>query len=226
MVEDKIPPYIRGYIEGLINAQCNVYGYNFISDSLSDDMVQKIMSVFGMTIKPDYIECDRDVVADYYIGHKCTERDRILTLRAVSNRFNLDLYTTSDPADVPNAHFRGIADSITMLPKIFKCSKINLDIVHKSIQSTQTVRTYDAMGLGGFVISNYQLEIPEYFTIDKDIVVYESIPDLLNKIEYYLSHDDERMQIAKNGQAKVLANHTYDIRAAKILDTLKNHGIH
>lgn len=104
-----------------------------------------------------------------------------------------------------------------MLPKIFKCSKINLDIIHKSIQSAITVRTYDAMGLGGFVISNWQIEIPDYFTIDRDIVVYESIPDLLNKIDYYLTHDDERMQIAKNGQEKVLANHTYNIRVQEML---------
>ncbi len=216
-IEDKIPPYIRGYIEGLINAQCNVYGYNFISDSISDDMVREIMSAFGMTKKPGYISCDRDIAADYYIGYKCTERDRKNVLRAVSERFSLDLYTTGSPQDIPNARFRGIADSGTMLPKIFKCSKINLDIIHKSIQTAITVRTYDAMGLGGFVISNWQIEIPDYFTIDRDIVVYESIPDLLNKIDYYLTHDDERMQIAKNGQEKVLANHTYNIRVQEML---------
>lgn len=219
-VRDNLTPYLRGYTEGLIRAQCNVYGYNFISDSLSDALIDELFNYMNQEIKPGYIECKRDVVSDYFMGYKCTEYDRIATLRAVSNCFHLDLYTTSDPAPLPNAHFKGIADSKNMLPKIFQCSKINLEIVHKSIRSDITVRTYDAMGLGGFVICNYQTEIPSYFTIGKEIVVYESIPDLLDKIGYYLSHNDERMEIAKNGQQAVLKNHTYDIRARQMLETV------
>lgn len=217
-VKDKLPPYLKGYTEGLIRAQCNVYGYNFISDSLSDALIEELFGFMNQDIKPGYIDCVRDAVCDYFIGYKCTEHDRITTLRAISEHFNLDLYTTSDPSPLPNAHFKGIADSKNMLPKIFQCSKINLEIVHKSIRSDITVRTYDAMGLGGFVICNYQTEIPSYFTIGKEIVAYESIPDLLDKIDYYLSHDDERMEIAKNGQQAVLKNHTYDIRAKQMLE--------
>lgn len=220
-VRNELPLYLRGYIEGLIHAQCNVYGYNFISDSISDALIEELFGFMNQEIKPGYIDCKRDVVCDYFIGYKCTEHDRITTLDAVSRHFNLDLYTTSDAALLPNAHFKGIADSKNMLPKIFQCSKINLEIVHKCIRSDITVRTYDAMGLGGFVISDYQTEIPSYFTIDKDIVVYESIPDLLNKIDYYLTHDDERMEIAKNGQEKVLKYHTYDIRVKQMLDMFK-----
>lgn len=217
-VSDRLSPYLRGYTEGLIRAQCNVYGYNFISDSLSDVLIDELFAVMNQEIKPGYIDCKRDIVADYFIGYKCTEHDRIRTLRAVSEHFNLDLYTTSDVSPLSGARFRGIADSKTMLPKIFRCSKINLEIVHKCIRSDITVRAYDAMGSGGFVLSNYQTKIPDYFTIDKDIVVYESIPDLLDKIGYYLAHDDIRREIAKNGQEKVLKHHTYDIRARQMLE--------
>ena len=79
------------------------------------------------------------------------------------------------------------------------------------------MRIFDLMGAGGFVISNYQAEIPEYFEIDKEIVLYESIPDLINKIDYYLTHDDERKQIAKNGHDRIKKEHTYDIRIPAML---------
>lgn len=81
-----------------------------------------------------------------------------------------------------------------------------------------TLRLFEIMCAGGFVIANYQTEILEYFTLGKDVAVYESIPDLLEKIDYYLAHDDKRMEIAANGQKKVLEHHSYDIRVKQMLD--------
>ena len=65
-------------------------------------------------------------------------------------------------------------------------------------------------------ISNYQAEIPEIFIPDEDIVLYDSIPDLLDKIGYYLEHDEERKQIAKKGYEKVKMYHSYDVRLAQM----------
>jgi spore maturation protein CgeB len=74
------------------------------------------------------------------------------------------------------------------------------------------------MGCGGFLISNYQPEIPEYFVPDEDIVLYDSIPDLLAKIEFYLEHEDLRLKIAANGYEKIKKHHTWTIRIKDILD--------
>lgn len=76
------------------------------------------------------------------------------------------------------------------------------------------------MAVGGFVISNYQSEIPEYFTPGEDVVLYESIPDLLDKISYYLAHEDERNRIAENGMAKARKYHSYELRIAEMLKQL------
>ncbi|MBO6114226.1 MAG: glycosyltransferase family 1 protein [Lachnospiraceae bacterium] len=105
-----------------------------------------------------------------------------------------------------------------MMPQIIKCSKINLNMTNKPIKTGLPLRIYDLMGAGGFVISNYQAEIPEYFEVDKEIVLYESVPDLLEKIDYYLKHDDERKQIAKNGYERIKKEHTYDIRIKAMLE--------
>ena len=112
-----------------------------------------------------------------------------------------------------------IADSVTMMPKIFKCSKINLSMTNRPIRTGMPLRMFDTMGAGGFLLTNYQAEIPEYFEIGKDLEVYESQEDLLNKIAYYLEHDDERMEIARNGQEKIRNEHTYSIKLRKMLET-------
>ena len=141
-----------------------------------------------------------------------------MTLRNISENFRLDLYTLSDTSHFPKANCRGGADSITMMPKIFKCSKINLNMTNRPIKTGLPLRIFDIMGAGGFVLTNYQAEIPEIFEIGKDLAVYESQEDLLNQIGYYLEHDEERLEIAKRGQEKVKEYHSY---AAKLNQILK-----
>ena len=66
----------------------------------------------------------------------------------------------------------------------------------------------------------YQPELAEYFIPGEDLVLYDSVDDLIQKIDYYLSHEEERLQIAKNGYEKVKRYHTYDTRLTEILNTV------
>lgn len=212
-IEKDLPDYIKGYVDGLINAQLNVYGYNFLEDSITDEWAEEFKQQAGwIPLAEDYIEDVKGIVADTFIGYKCTEQERIRTLQAISENFNMDLWTLSDTSMIPHINNRGGADSVTMMPKIIKCSKINLNMTNRPIKTGLPLRIFDLMGAGGFVLSNYQAEIPEHFVPGEDIVLYDSIPDMLNKIDYYLTHDEERIQIAKNGYEKVKKYHTYDIK--------------
>ncbi len=218
-IEKDLPDYMQGYVKGLIDAQLNVYGYNFIEDSISHDWAMDFKKYVGwVPLGEDYIEDIKGIVSDVYIGEKCTEQDRIRTLKAVSEKFNMDLYTLSDTSMLPKINNRGGADSNRMQPRIFKCSKINLSMTNRPFKSGIPLRVFDIMGAGGFLISNYQPELAELFIPGEDIVLYDSIPDLLSKIEYYLEHEDERIQIAKNGYEKVKELHSYDVRLTEILN--------
>lgn len=216
-ISRSLPPYLMGYVDGIINAQLNVYGYNFMEDSLSEEFIEEFKKHMDWQLPPDYMDDARSIIADYYFGYRSTMLDRINTLRAVSEHFNTDLYTTSDTSMLPAIHNKGIADTQTMLPKIYHCSKINLEITSKTFKSGMTQRLFDIMAVGGFVISNYQAEIPEYFTPGEDLILYESIPDLLDKIGYYLAHEDERCHIAESGMEKVRKYHNYEVRSNEML---------
>lgn len=218
-IEKSLPDHMRGYVDGLINAQLNVFGYNFLEDAISDEWALEFKKYADwIPLAEDYTEDARGIVADTYLGYKCTEQERIRTLQAISDKFDMDLYTLSDASMIPKIHNHGGADSITMMPKIIKCSKINLSMTNRPIKTGLPLRVFDIMGAGGFLISNYQAEIPEHFIPGEDIVLYDSIPDLLNKIDYYLSHDEERTLIAQNGYNKIKEYHTYDIRIQQIMD--------
>lgn len=219
-IKHLIPEYMQGYIDALSQAQANIYNYFLIPDSLSDDWVAEFSNYISYVLPPDYTGDSKDIIANFYLGDYCTNYARTKVLQQVSQNFSTSIYTQSNTDILPYIHNKGIADSHTMMPKIFNCSKINLNITSSTIQSGIPLRVFDIMSAGGFVISNYQAELAELFIPDTDIVLYESIPDLLYKIDYYLTHDDERLAIAQNGHLKATSMYSYKNQLTKILSIL------
>lgn len=72
----------------------------------------------------------------------------------------------------------------------------------------------------GFLLSNYQREYEEYFNNGMDYVYYTDYEDLQKKAEYFLAHDKEREEIARNGYYRVKENHTYKKRVDTILEII------
>ncbi len=208
-----LPDYLRGFVDGIVRAQMNVHGYNLIADSLTEEFCREFLKYADWgTLPEDYVEDVRGLISDRYIGEKCTEQERIVTLRNISEHFDMDIYTASDLSGIPKIRNRGIADSETMMPKIFQCSRINLNMTNRPISSGIPQRVYDIMGAGGFLLSNYQPELAEYFEIGEELVVYESQRDLLEKIAYYLAHEEERRKIAARGRRAIEERHQYSMR--------------
>jgi spore maturation protein CgeB len=58
----------------------------------------------------------------------------------------------------------------------------------------------------------YMEELEEFFEIGKEIVCYTGPEDLLEKIRYYLKHEDKRRAIAEAGKARCLKDHTWQKR--------------
>lgn len=214
-----LPEKMRGYVDGLIEAQLLVYGYNFIEECVTPELIEAFCKVRPELINfPDSMKVDtKAVIAQHIISVKVAEQERLRYLKALSEHFNVDLYTGSDTYSMPLIHNRGFAKTNTEMPIIFHQSKINLNLTAKSIRSGLSLRIFDVLGCEGFLITNYQAELPEHFNIGEDLEAYTSLDDLMGKCEYYLSHDKERREIAHNGFEKVKKYHTYDIRLTQML---------
>lgn len=50
----------------------------------------------------------------------------------------------------------------------------------------------------------------------KELVLFESEQDLIEKIAYYLSHEEEQRMIAQNGYEKVKTEYTYQRQLAQM----------
>lgn len=215
-----LPEKMRGYVDGLIEAQLLVYGYNFIEECVTPELIEAFCKVRPELINfPDSMKVNtKAVIAQHIISVKVAEQERLRYLKALSEHFNVDLYTGSDTYSMPLIHNRGFAKTNTEMPIIFHQSKINLNLTAKSIRSGLSLRIFDVLGCEGFLITNYQAELPEHFNIGEDLEAYTSLDDLMGKCEYYLSHDKDRQEIAHNGFEKVKKYHTYDIRLTQMLE--------
>ena len=218
----KLSDYTRGFVDGLIESQLHVYGYNFIMDNLTDRVVSEIASADPQFYHgtDTFMDTDRYLVAHQYIGMKLAAVERQRTLAALSEYFSVNLYTRSDASTLPKVHNRGGASTLTEMPKVFQASKINLNMTMRPIETGLSLRVWDVLGCGGFLLTNYQAELPSYFEIGKDLDAYESLPELLEKVQYYLTHEEERVEIAIHGYEKTARLHSYENRLAEMIQMI------
>lgn len=156
-----------------------------------------------------------------FLSRKLAEMDRITVLNTLAEHYTVDLYTKSDCSFLRNVQIHQGVDYNTDMSKIFFLSKINLNITLPSIETGLPQRILDIMGAGGFVLTNYQQEIDELFTVGKDIEVFHNLDELMEKTAYYLSHEQERLQIAMNGYLKVREHFSYVHQLKKILQIVE-----
>ncbi|MBD5444468.1 MAG: glycosyltransferase [Lachnospiraceae bacterium] len=211
--------YARGYLDAVMAAQMQIQGYNFVQTSISP-IIGDLQKALPMEPNPDGVETIEYLYAQYVINRKITGIERIDLISEITKKHTFDLFTHDPNFQMPNLNNRGRVDNYQEMPLVFKQSKINLNISLRSIKSGIPQRAFDIMGSGSFLISNYQNDFLDYFTPGEDFDIYDSKTDLINKIDYYLSHDDERMAIARNGHDKIAIAHTYCHRVREMLDNI------
>lgn len=215
-----ITPYTRGYLEGIMTAQKQVYGYNFVQEMLTPDIIEDLTRILPMQPDATSVATVEYLYAQYVINREITAQERTDFLQAIGDKYSYDLYTPDEKLSLPGCINHGPVDYYDMAPYVFKNAKINLNITLRSIKSGIPLRGFDILGAGGFLLTNYQADFGDCYVAGEDFVFYESKEDLINKIDYYLTHEDERVAIAQNGFSTTAAHHTYEHRINEILTYL------
>ena len=125
---------------------------------------------------------------------------------------------------------------------VFNQSKINLNIsnstswdlryllssrkaIRNSVLSHKTTeqikgRHFEICGCGGFQLTYYTEDLEHHFEINREVAIYMKRDDLIEKIRYYLKHEDEREAIAEAGYRRALSEHTYAQRFIGLVDLI------
>lgn len=218
-IKDQLPAYTQGFITGLLNAQMRLYGCNILEKSLNENVIQDLKAAASNFYQAEdsFTNTDAFVAANDYLGYKLAEQERIQTLNALGKHFPVTIYTRSNTECLQKVTVKSGVKTLTEMPFVFANSKINLNITMRPIQTGLSLRVYDIMGCCGFLMTNYQAELPEYFEIGKDLEAYGSMEELLDKCQYYLNHEEQRAAIARSGYEKVRQFHTYEKRIQSMI---------
>jgi spore maturation protein CgeB len=153
----------------------------------------------------DLIKPDQTIARDVdvgFCGSLIGNRDAWLTLLESKFRVKRDIFKLGNE-----------------MVKSLSSYKIAFNI---NIADDINFRTFESTGAGALLMTNYTPNIEKLFKLNEEIVIYENPAQLVEKIEYFLQHDDERVKISKAGLDKSRTHHSYDARSASILNLLSN----
>jgi len=149
-----------------------------------------------------------------FIGVYYPERGKIIRkLR----RFNISVY-----GPYWQYFWRGTKPPVygEEMVKAFNASRIVLNVhIKDDLPYKTNMRTFEATGCGAFLLTDKPYGLEQLFTPRKELVCYQNEKELVELLQYYLDHEDERVAIGINGQEKAYRNHTYEHRAKEILAT-------
>ncbi len=214
-----LPDSLRGYLDGVMAAQKQIWGTELVSELVDDSVAAEISKYVKLDPHPDYTYTDKAIYTSFILK-KITSDERIRAIRMSAKSFHTTLYSASPKDLCPEAACGGYISYQQQMPLVFRRSRINLNITLRSITSGIPLRALDVFACGGFLLSNYQPELCEYFIPDEDFVYYEDFNDMLDKIQFYLSHDAIRTEIAYNGWKKTSEMFSYDIQVFKLLTSV------
>lgn len=219
-LKNRLPDYLRGYFDAVMEAQLNVSGANIVEPMLTTSILEQLQEYFALEKSEGSFSDLGLIFQTTVLGFKIAEIERRRALIELSKYYRVNVYSNSDVSDLLRIQYCGSVDYWSEMPKVFRMSKINLNFTIPNIKSGIPLRIWDVLGSKGFLLTNYQAEIPYFFKEGEDLVCFDGVEDLREKVGYYLAHEDERLAIAENGYRKVRERHSYIERIRTILETV------
>jgi len=120
--------------------------------------------------------------------------DRVRLLRRLSEKFNVKA-------------FEGVYGE--EMARVYSRAKI---VFNKSVGNEVNMRVFEAMACGAMLLTDDIEDGMKDLFVDREHLVLYKEYNIEDLAAYYLEHDQEREEIAREGQREVLQKHTYDHR--------------
>lgn len=202
--------YQKGYLNALVDNQSKVYGYNLFTPVLSMKFMEWISHPkFNKLVQSEWEKDQPDAKVlspgslNLLLNKMVTNRERLLLITMLSKHWDFKLYSNSTNEVFQNTIQCGTVGYYQEMPKVFKNSKINLNVTLRSIEAGIPQRCIDIMGSHGLLLTNYQKDLEEYFKDQENLLIYQSAQEAYEKVKFYLEHEDLRQKIENKGYETV-----------------------
>ena len=180
-------------------------------DSMIEDNISNIVHLLPFSVeteiyKPLNLKKDIDVMASFSITSTYPLRQEVVDLikkmplksiaghRVVIHEDYIDAINRSKIFVIPNGQIKSL-----------------------------NMKYYEVLACGIFLLCQEPVNYKEQgFEKNKHFIVWKELKDLKEKIWYYLKHENEREEIAKNGLKLIKERHSNDIRVKEWTKIVKN----
>jgi hypothetical protein len=161
-------------------------------------------------------------------GYSAIHNERNALLEQLASQMPVDFWGYGEqhlrPDSPIRARFHGAAWGLAMY-RIRQSSRV---VVSKHItavaqQWANIMTLYEATGVGSLLVIDERKDLNRIFEPGKEVVTYRDAPECVEKVRYYLTHEDERQVIAQAGQRRTLGEHTYSHRMQELVDILNRY---
>ncbi len=122
-----------------------------------------------------------------------------------------------------HARHRGHAWALDMY-SILSSAQIALNYhIDVAENYANNMRLYEATGVGTLLLTDHKENLSDLFMPGQEVIAYTSPDECVELIQYYLTHETERLAIAQAGQKRTLAEHTYRHRMQEYLDIISHY---
>lgn len=90
---------------------------------------------------------------------------------------------------------------------LYQRAKIGFNVHNRAEYTVGSYRLFELPANGVMQISDGGEYLKAFFEDGHEIVGYRDLDDMIDKIRYYLDHDDERMAIAQHGYRRTMRDH-------------------
>lgn len=226
-ISSKLPPYLAGYLDCALLAQQKVSGGNMLDALLTAPVCDQLESLVDYKRSKDSFATVRQLFSSTVLGFKAESLRRHAMLQSLARlgrqltpAANVHLFTEDTDTELLFVTVHPAIDYQIQMPQIFHTSRINLHSTVPTIRSGISLRVWDVLRAGGFLLTDYQTELEDYLTPGRHLAVYEDTEELTALAAYYLTHETKRCTIAQAGQDLVLREHTWQARLTTLFSTL------
>lgn len=104
--------------------------------------------------------------------------------------------------------FRPVKDTLRVIKNAFLAASRPDAKMREMVKA----RHFEINSCGGFQLSYYVEGLERHYQIGEEIALYESVDAMVDKVRYYLKHEDEREAISLCGYERTLRDHTMEKR--------------
>jgi spore maturation protein CgeB len=102
------------------------------------------------------------------------------------------------------------------MARLYSSAKVTLNF-HMVPGWGPNMRVFEATASGAFLLTDDCEDLGRYYLRGKELEVFRDSKELCEKVRYFVTHDEDREEIARAGCERTQREHTYDARMKAIL---------